>query len=152
MCPTSIAWAQAAAKGNANAAAAAANNTAAANAAAAAAAAQQQQMLMLSSHVQRPVGGIAIKADGLLENAGVDASDKLSELATRWTRSRPIKPAPLRKISLRGLEAAIEQAIKAGRPLSEDVLLLAGCSISATSLPIPNRRTSCWSDRAKAGS
>jgi len=78
---------------------------------------------------QQAVGGISIKSDGLIENAGVDTLGKL-----RTERARLIKKAPadldvaasLRKISLRGLEEAIEESLKSGKPLPEEVVFLAG--------------------------
>ena len=78
---------------------------------------------------QQAVGGISIKSDGLIENAGVDTLGKL-----RAERARLIKKASadlevaasLRKISLRGLEQAIEESLKSGKPLPEEVLFLAG--------------------------
>ena len=118
--PASTAWAQAGAKANANpnpAAAAPVNPVIIGGG-----------LGLNGLGLQRPVGGIAIKADGLLENAGVDASDKLGKLRDALDKipADLNQPAPLRKISLRGLEAAIQQAIKAGKPLSEQVLLLGG--------------------------
>ncbi len=79
--------------------------------------------------VNQAVGGISIKSDGLIENAGID---KLGKLGAE--RARLIKKAPgdlnaaaaLRKVSLRGLEEAIAGALKSGKPLSEEMFFLAG--------------------------
>ena len=77
--------------------------------------------------IQQPVGGISIKSDGLIENAGVDANIVAQ-------RARLLKKAPadlnaavsLRKVSLRGLEEAIEESLKTGKALSEETCFLAG--------------------------
>ena len=79
--------------------------------------------------VNQAVGGISIKSDGLIENASVDKLGKLGP-----ERARQIKKAPadlsaaagLRKISLRGLEEAIEESLQSGKPLSEEMIFLAG--------------------------
>src|SRR5208283_2008504 len=78
---------------------------------------------------QQAVGGISIRSDGLIENAGVDTLGRL-----RAARARLIKKAPadldaaasLRKGSLRGLEEAIEDSLKSGKPLAEEIVFLAG--------------------------
>ena len=78
---------------------------------------------------ERAVGGISIKSDGLLENASVDT---LGEI--KAARDRALKQAPadlkaaavLRKVSLRGLEEAIEESLKSGKPLPEEIVFLAG--------------------------
>ncbi len=80
-------------------------------------------------YTQQAVGGISIKSDGLIENAGVD---KLGRLHDQWARLIKGIPAglnaaaPLRKVSLRGLEEAVEDSLKSGKPLGEEVLFLAG--------------------------
>lgn len=78
---------------------------------------------------QRQVGGISIKADGLIENAGVDVQGKLSHLRAQVQRNVPAalsEPAPLRKISLRRLEAEIAAQLKTKKPLADEVVFLAG--------------------------
>jgi hypothetical protein len=84
---------------------------------------------VVGGYVQQAVGGISIKSDGLIENASVDTLDKL-----RAVRARLIKNVPadlnaavsLRKISLRGLEEAIEELLKSGKALPDEVFFLAG--------------------------
>ncbi|MGO9111052.1 MAG: DUF1598 domain-containing protein [Thermoguttaceae bacterium] len=78
---------------------------------------------------QQAVGGISIKSDGLIENASVDTLGKL-----RAERARLIKNAPadlsavalFRKVSLRGLEEALEESLKSGSALPEEAVFLAG--------------------------
>ncbi len=78
---------------------------------------------------QQAVGGISIMSSGLIENASFDTLGKL-----RAERSRLIKKAPadlnaaasLRKVSLRGLEDAVEESLKSGKALPEEVVFLAG--------------------------
>jgi len=76
----------------------------------------------------RQVGGISIHADGLIENAGREAEGKLSEVRNQILKNVPADfkaAAPLRKISLRGLEAAIRESLS-GKPLPEELLVLGG--------------------------
>ena len=78
---------------------------------------------------QQAVGGISIKSDGLIENAGVDTLGKLGAERARLAQKVPAglnAAAALRKVSLRGLEAAVEESLKSGKPLPDDVVLLAG--------------------------
>ena len=80
-------------------------------------------------YYQRSVGGISINAEGLLDNAAPDMLGKLAELRAQALDKIPgglNEAAPLRKISVLGLEAAIEQAVKHGKQLPDDVRFLAG--------------------------
>lgn len=78
---------------------------------------------------QQAVGGISINAKGLLDNATVEALGELGK-----ARAKALAPVPaelnrsvaMRKISLRGLEAAIQKCIDTKQPLPDDVLYLAG--------------------------
>jgi hypothetical protein len=77
----------------------------------------------------RAVGGIAIDREGVLENARTDDSGTLGKF--RKEALRPIaaelsKLTPLRKVSLRRLEAAIAKHAKAGQPLPDEIKYLAG--------------------------
>ncbi len=75
------------------------------------------------------VGGISIKSDGLIENASVDTLGKLAAKRARSIQQIPADlnaAAALRKVSLRGLEEAIEESLKSGKALPDDVVLLAG--------------------------
>ncbi|MEZ6072772.1 MAG: DUF1598 domain-containing protein [Pirellulales bacterium] len=75
------------------------------------------------------VGGIMIDANGMLLNASVDQVGQLAEM-----RRRALGPSDeafgeaiqLRKISLRKLEAAIQDQIDHGQPIGEDIFYLAG--------------------------
>jgi hypothetical protein len=75
------------------------------------------------------VGGVAIDPQGILGNVQTDMLGQLAKL-----RAQALQKAPaginefndLRKISLRRLEAAIEQSNKTGKPLPDDIRFLAG--------------------------
>jgi hypothetical protein len=77
----------------------------------------------------REVGGVAIDTEGILENVRPDALGKLAKI-----RREALQPAPagldaltdLRKVSLRRLEAAIQQCAKTGQPLPDDIRFLGG--------------------------
>lgn len=75
------------------------------------------------------VGGVSINAEGLLENATVDAVGTLraERLKMIEPMSTDLKAATsLRKISLRGLEKAIAELLEDGKPLSDEMRYLAG--------------------------
>ena len=95
------------------------------------------------------VGGIAINAEGLLKNATLDAQGKLNRL--RNVPAELAKNAALRKVSLRGLQLALQECLKNGRAAPRKSSSWAACSRSATCSSIPSKKTSCWSGRAKAG-
>lgn len=82
-----------------------------------------------SNLTTRAVGGISIDASGVLQNANVDATGQLQRL--RAERLQPV-PAELnqavamRKISLRGLEAALAKHVAAGQSLPDSLRYLAG--------------------------
>lgn len=75
------------------------------------------------------VGGIAIDASGLLDNADLDATGQLRAIRAKMLSQVPSdmdKPSESRKVSLRKLEAAIDEHLKAGTQLPEEILLLGG--------------------------
>ncbi|MBN2476785.1 MAG: DUF1598 domain-containing protein [Pirellulales bacterium] len=77
----------------------------------------------------RSVGGVSIDADGLLQNATVDQLGALSQLRARAMQEIPDElngATELRKVSLRRLEAAIETALRSGKPLPDEITCLAG--------------------------
>lgn len=77
----------------------------------------------------RAVGGVSIQPDGLLRNAQVDVTGKLRERLLKELAPVPEELAQtceLRKISLRGLETAIQQSLQTGKPLPDEVKYLAG--------------------------
>jgi len=79
--------------------------------------------------IQRNVGGILIKSGGLIENASVDAIGKLAAERALLVKKVPTDlnaAASLRKVSLRGLEEALEESLKSGKALPDEVILLAG--------------------------
>ena len=78
--------------------------------------------------VQQQVGGVSIDARGVVTNVRVDELNELKQV-----REQALKPVPgdlkrqaLRKISLRQLEAAIDEHRKNGSPLADDMRYLAG--------------------------
>ena len=77
----------------------------------------------------RQVGGVAIDAQGILENVQIDALGQLAKLRAEALQKVPAGLGvftDLRKVSLRRLEAAIEQCNKTGKPLPDDIRFLAG--------------------------
>jgi hypothetical protein len=79
--------------------------------------------------IQRAVGGISIRSDGLIESATVDFLGKLGAERARLIKKASADvtaAATLRKVSLRGLEEAITESLNSGKPLSEEVCFLAG--------------------------
>jgi len=78
--------------------------------------------------VTRAVGGISIDAQGALRNASVDETGQLQRFRTE--RFQPIpaelnQAVALRKISLRGLEAALARYIQSGQPMPDTLRYLA---------------------------
>jgi hypothetical protein len=81
------------------------------------------------ANFNQAVGGVSIKSDGLIENASVDTLGKLGAERARLIKKVPVDlktAAALRKVSLRGLEEAIESSLKSGKALPDEVVLLAG--------------------------
>ncbi|MHB1037794.1 MAG: DUF1598 domain-containing protein [Pirellulales bacterium] len=77
----------------------------------------------------RAVGGVAIDTEGILQSATVDAQGQLRQLRLRALQEIPgdlNQPTELRKISLRGIEAAIEKHRQDGKPLPDAIRYLAG--------------------------
>jgi hypothetical protein len=77
----------------------------------------------------RAVGGIVVDADGVVRQATpVDHDNYLRFLREETQKVDPKlnDPVALRKVSLRGLEAAIAQAVGAGEELPDSVRYLAG--------------------------
>jgi len=78
---------------------------------------------------QRSVGGISVDVNGILDNATLD---HLGLLARRRAEALEDVPgalgelAEVRKISLRRLEAAIEEATRNGKELPDEIKYLAG--------------------------
>jgi len=79
---------------------------------------------------QNAVGGVSIDVNGLLENAAVDQLDQLREERRQAMEQIPgelNRYSPLRKVSLRRLEAAIAAHQRTQvTPLPDDIQLLAG--------------------------
>lgn len=77
----------------------------------------------------RAVGGVSIDPEGVLRSAKVDATGQLRQMLLKQLAQVPqdlAQATELRKISLKGLEAAIQQAQQAGKPLPDEVKYLAG--------------------------
>jgi hypothetical protein len=78
---------------------------------------------------QQAVGGVSIDANGLLADAGTDALGKLGEIRERFALRIPTelkKTVPLRSVSLRRLNDALQATLKAGKPVSEELAFLGG--------------------------
>ncbi len=89
----------------------------------------QVQPVVPGGFINRAVGGISINSQGLIENAGVDVLGRLRTERARLMQQVPADlhaAASLRKVSLRGLEEAFQESLRTNKPLSDDVVLLAG--------------------------
>jgi len=79
--------------------------------------------------IEQQVAGVWIDADGILRNIERDEMHKLRELMRSSLKEVPgelNQATPLRKISLRRLEAAIDEATRSGGKLSDEMRYLAG--------------------------
>ena len=78
--------------------------------------------------VRQQVGGVSIDARGVVTNVRVDELNELKQVREQALKAVPgdLKRQALRKISLRGLEAAIAEYRKNGTPISDDMRYLAG--------------------------
>ena len=75
------------------------------------------------------VGGVSIDPQGALNNATVDALGRLSRFYQQSLQQIPGElnaPIGLRKVSLRGLDRAIQRELAGGRPLTDAMKYLAG--------------------------
>jgi hypothetical protein len=75
------------------------------------------------------VGGVSIDAEGLLNNATTDEIGSLKKLRLENLETIPSalnQTTPIRKVSLRRLEEAINECIKAKKPLPDAIVCLAG--------------------------
>lgn len=75
------------------------------------------------------VGGVSIDADGILNNATLDNLNRLSELRRQDLGKIPGDlngAAEMREVSLRRLEAAIDDCAKNNKPLPDAIKYLAG--------------------------
>jgi len=83
----------------------------------------------VSNFSRSAVGGISVTANGVLDNATVDATGRLQRLLAESLK--PVaaelnQTTPLRKISLRKLEAAVAACVHDGKPLDDEMRYLAG--------------------------
>ena len=88
-----------------------------------------QAIPAVGGFIGRAVGGVSIDANGVLANAQRDDLNKLRELRARALADVPgdlRAPHDLRKISLRGLMAVIDDCRQNNRPLPDEVNYLAG--------------------------
>ncbi len=79
--------------------------------------------------VQEAVGGISINADGVLDNVDLDGHGDLIRVRARGLDKVPAafgEATEMRKVSLRHLEAAVEEFTKTGKPLPQDIKFLGG--------------------------
>ena len=77
----------------------------------------------------RAVGGVSIDTDGLLSGARPDALGTLSRLRSQAMQKIPDAmntTADMRKISLRQLEAALEDCVNNNKPIPDEIKYLAG--------------------------
>jgi len=77
----------------------------------------------------RAVGGISVDAKGMLDSAAVDSMGTLSRLRGGSLEKIPAElneVVPLRKVSLRRLEAAIEECTRDNKPLPDPIKYLGG--------------------------
>jgi hypothetical protein len=83
----------------------------------------------LLSGQTRAVGGISIDPNGVLSNAETEWVGKLRALRLAAMDRLPDdlnQASPLRKVSLRGLEAALQKQLAGGKPISDTLQHLAG--------------------------
>lgn len=76
-----------------------------------------------------PVGGVAINADGVVQNVEVDQLARLARERMSALAELPAdlnQASPLRKVSLKRLQAAIQKRLNDGAPLTQDIFCLAG--------------------------
>lgn len=88
-----------------------------------------QTGLIGGGFIGQAVGGISIDAHGVLLNAERDNLNKLRALRAQALAEVPgdlRQPTELRKVSLRGLAAAIDDCRQNNRPLPDEVKYLAG--------------------------
>jgi hypothetical protein len=84
---------------------------------------------IINSGISRAVGGVSIDAEGLLNTAQTDALGELAKLRTAAAGKTPEELkglAEMRKVSLRGLEEAIDNCAKNHQPLPGEIKYLAG--------------------------
>ena len=75
------------------------------------------------------VGGVSIDAQGVVARNDADQTQRLREVrlkALQEIDSKLQSPSRMRKVSLRGLAAEIEQRVKGGLPATDELLNLAG--------------------------
>jgi len=78
---------------------------------------------------QSAVGGVRIDASGAIERLDRDTLGTLAEQRREALIQAPAdmqQPSDLRKISLRALEQALAENVQSGKPIPEEMLLLAG--------------------------
>ena len=100
------------------------------------------------SHAQffantRAVGGIAIDTEGILSNAVIDELGNLAAIRARALEAIPDQLSglvELRKVSLRGLEAAISRSIQSGKKRPDEIECLAGLQRIRYVLVYPQKR------------
>jgi hypothetical protein len=79
--------------------------------------------------INQAVGGVSINTDGVLNNAQLDDLGALSRLRRQSLEKTPLELGPnteMRKISLRRLEAALDECAKNNKPIPDAIKFLAG--------------------------
>ena len=79
--------------------------------------------------IESAVGGVSIDVKGLVNNATIDNMNKLSDLSRQALEKIPgdlSGATEMREISLRRLEAAIDECGKSNKPLPDAIKYLAG--------------------------
>jgi hypothetical protein len=79
--------------------------------------------------IQQAVGGVSIDTDGLLNTAQLDAQGALAKLRMQALEKIPADlnaPVEMRKVSLRRLEAALDDCTKNNKPIPDAIKNLAG--------------------------
>jgi hypothetical protein len=89
----------------------------------------QQSTTTVTAVQTQAVGGVSINADGLLNNAQADDVGTLGKLRRESLEKIPgdmNQAVPMRKISLRRLEAALDECAKSEKPIPDSIKYLAG--------------------------
>lgn len=93
--------------------------------------------------IQRQVAGVWIDAHGIARNmepAELEALRKAMQASLIPAAGEMAEFAPLRKVSLRRLEAAIQESVRTGKPIADEMKYLAGLQRIQYILVYPEQR------------
>lgn len=82
--------------------------------------------------VQQAVGGVSVNAQGVLNNARQDDTNRLREamiqslVSLGGQQADLVQPTELRKVSLRALQEALQAKLDANQPIPDEMAFLAG--------------------------